>query len=249
MATPAKAKSGASKSDVQSVFQLCSRKGIKIVDFKFVDLPGMWQHFSIPVGELSEEIFDEGIGFDGSSIRGFQVINESDMLLFPDPSTAVVDPACSVPTLSLICDVKDPITGNPYERDPRQIAHKAEAYLKSTSIADTAYFGPEVEFFLFDSLRFDYNQHSGYFFVDSDEGIWNSGQNGTGKNLGYRPRYKEGYFPVPPSDSLQDIRSEIVLKMIEAGIQIEVHHHEVATAGQNEIDMRFNTLTKMADQV
>jgi glutamine synthetase len=252
MATPvSKAKAATTKAggNVQSVFQLCSRKGIKIVDFKFVDLPGMWQHFSIPVGELSEEIFAEGIGFDGSSIRGFQVINESDMLLFPDPSTAVVDPACAIPTLSLICDVRDPITGNPYERDPRQIAHKAEAYLKSTGIADTSYFGPEVEFFLFDSLRFDYNQHSGYFFVDSDEGIWNSGQNGTGKNLGYRPRYKEGYFPVPPSDSLQDIRSEIVLKMIETGIQIEVHHHEVATAGQNEIDMRFGTLTKMADQV
>lgn len=251
MATAPKTKSPAAKSGagVQEVLQLCRSRNIKIVDVKFVDLPGMWQHFSIPVGELTAELFDEGIGFDGSSIRGFQAINESDMLLFPDPSTAIVDPACAIPTLSLICDIKDPITGKNYDRDPRNVAHKAEAYLKSTGIADTCYIGPEAEFFLFDSLRFDYNQHSGYFYVDSDEGIWNSGQNGTGKNLGYRPRYKEGYFPVPPSDSLQDLRSEIVLKMIEAGIQIEVHHHEVATAGQNEIDMRFQSLTKMADQL
>jgi len=232
------------------VIELAAEKGVKIVDLKFTDLPGTWQHFSIPVSELKIEVFEEGLGFDGSSIRGFQKIHESDMLLVPDPATAFIDPALKVPTLSLICNVRDPITGQPYSRDPRYVAQKAEAYLISTGIATVSYWGPEAEFFIFNDIRFDQTTHSGYYFIDSDEGIWNSGASFNGKpNLGYRPRYKEGYFPVPPMDKLQDLRSEMVLKMIEAGIEVEVHHHEVGTAGQAEIDMRFQTLTKMADQV
>jgi glutamine synthetase len=234
------------KSAVE-VVELCRQNKLDIVDFKFTDLPGTLQHFSIPAKELDEQVFFEGAGFDGSSIRGFQTINESDMLLVPDAATAFIDPIYRVPTLSLICDIKDPITRERYWRDPRYIAQKAEAYLRATGIADTAYFGPEAEFFIFDSVSFDQNQHSGYYFIDSEEGIWNSGKERP--NLGYRPRYKEGYFPAPPVDSLQDIRSEAVLKMLQAGIEVEVHHHEVATAGQGEIDMRFQTLTRMADQV
>ena len=230
------------------VLDLVREKKLEIVDLKFTDLPGTLQHFSIPAGELDESIFRDGIGFDGSSIRGFQAIHESDMLLVPDPTTAHVDAICRVPTLSLVCDVRDPITREKYWRDPRYIAQKAEAHLLSTGLADTAYFGPEAEFFIFDNVRFDQNQHSGYYFIDSEEGIWNSGKEGQA-NLGYRPRYKEGYFPTAPTDSLQDLRSEAVLKMIQAGIDIEVHHHEVATAGQGEIDMRFQSLTRMADQV
>jgi len=230
------------------VLDLVREKKLDIVDLKFTDLPGTLQHFSIPAGELDESTFRDGIGFDGSSIRGFQAIHESDMLLVPDPTTAHVDAICRVPTLSLVCDVRDPITREKYWRDPRYIAQKAEAHLLSTGLADTAYFGPEAEFFIFDNVRFDQNQHSGYYFIDSEEGIWNSGKEGQ-SNLGYRPRYKEGYFPTAPTDSLQDLRSEAVLKMIQAGIDIEVHHHEVATAGQGEIDMRFQSLTRMADQV
>ena len=230
------------------VLDLVREKKLDIVDLKFTDLPGTLQHFSIPAGELDESIFRDGIGFDGSSIRGFQAIHESDMLLVPDPTTAHVDAICKVPTLSLVCDVRDPLTREKYWRDPRYIAQKAEAHLLSTGLADTAYFGPEAEFFIFDNVRFDQNQHSGYYFIDSEEGIWNSGKEGQ-TNLGYRPRYKEGYFPTAPTDSLQDLRSEAVLKMIQAGIDIEVHHHEVATAGQGEIDMRFQSLTRMADQV
>ena len=237
------------KTSPKEVIERAREAGIKIVDFKFVDLPGMWQHFSIPLSELKESLFREGIGFDGSSIRGFQKIHESDMLLLPDPDTAFIDPACSIPTLSLICDVAQPGTLEPYTRDPRYVGKKAEAFLRASGIATTAYFGPEVEFYIFNDIRFDQNAHSGYYFIDSEEGIWNSGKNGSSPNLGYRPRHKEGYFPVPPSDKLQDLRSEIVLAMIEAGIEVEVHHHEVGTAGQTEIDMRFKTLVKMADQV
>lgn len=232
----------------KEVIQFTKEKKLQIVDFKFVDLPGTWQHFSIPATELEEELFSEGIGFDGSSIRGFQKIHESDMLLFPDPDTAIIDPACEVPTLSLVCNVKDPITGKSYSRDPRFIAQKAEKYLKSTKIADLSYWGPELEFFIFDSIQFDQNSHSGFYFIDSEEGIWNSGS-GEGNNLGYRPRHKEGYFPVPPTDKLQDLRSRIALKMIESGINIEVHHHEVATGGQVEFDMKYDSLTRMADKV
>jgi glutamine synthetase len=226
---------------------LKKKKGVKIVDFKFTDLPGTMQHFSMPIDELEAGTFLEGVGFDGSSIRGFQAIHESDMILIPDPSTAIVDPICKVPTLSLICNVVDPVTRENYTRDPRYVAQKAEEYLASTGIANISYWGPEAEFFVFDSVRFDQNQHSGYYYVDSEEGIWNSGKDG--QNLGYKPRYKEGYFPVPPTDSLQDFRSEAVLKMLQAGIEVEVHHHEVATAGQGEIDMKYAPLTRMADQL
>ncbi len=221
--------------------------GVKIVDVKFIDLPGTWQHFSIPVEDFTEDIFAEGLGFDGSSIRGFQQIHESDMLLMPDSTTTVVDPICKIPTLSVICDVVDPLTHEPYSRDPRNIARKAEAYLKTTGIADQSYWGPEAEFFIFDSVRFDQNQYSGYYFIDSDEGIWNSGKEGA--NLGHRPRWKEGYFPVAPADQLQDFRSDVILRLIAAGVPVEVHHHEVATAGQCEIDMRFSPLVTMADHL
>ncbi len=229
------------------VIALCREGDVKMVDLKFTDLPGTLQHFSIPARALDETIFSEGIGFDGSSIRGFQHIQESDMLLVPDPASAFLDPIYRVPTLSIICDVRDPVTRERYWRDPRYIAQKAERYLAETGIADTAYFGPEVEFFILDAVRFDQNEHEGYYAIDSEEGAWNAGR--PGKNLGHRPRYKEGYFPAPPVDSLQDIRSEAVLKMLQAGIEVEVHHHEVATAGQGEIDMRYQTLTRMADQV
>jgi glutamine synthetase len=232
----------------REVADFSQEKNCQFVDLKFVDLPGLWQHFSIPATDLKEELFSEGIGFDGSSIRGFQKIHESDMLLVPDPATAIFDPALEVPTLSLICDVRDPVTGASYQRDPRYIAKKAEAYLKSTDIADTSYWGPELEFFIFNNIRFDQNSHEGYYYIDSAEGIWNSG-NGEGSNLGYRPRYKEGYFPVPPSDQQQDLRSRMAQSMIQSGIDIEVHHHEVATAGQAEFSMRFDTLTRMADKV
>ena len=230
------------------VIKLAKDTGIKIVDLRFVDLPGKWQHFSIPVEDLDEDLFAEGPGFDGSSIRGFQQINESDMLLFPDPETAYVDPCLEIPTLSIICDVKDPVSGKPYSRDPRYIVQKAEAYLKSTGIAETSYWGPELEFYIFDNVQYDQNAFTGYYRIDSNEGIWNSGRD-EGPNLGFKLRHKEGYFPVPPSDQQQDLRSEIILKMKEVGIPVEVHHHEVGTAGQGEIDMRFSPLKKMADNV
>ena len=230
------------------VVALAKEKNIKIVDLKFMDLPGMWQHFSLMVDELSENLFEEGIGFDGSSIRGFQAINESDMLLFPDPTTALVDPVCQIPTLSITCNIKDPITLENYTRDVRHIAQKTEAYLQSTGIADISYWGPEAEFYLLNDIRYGQNQHSGFYYVDSIEGSWNSGRE-ENPNLGYKPRYKEGYFPVPPSDTLQDIRSEICLKLIESGVDVEVHHHEVGTAGQGEIDIRYDTLTSVGDKI
>ncbi|MCC6629739.1 MAG: type I glutamate--ammonia ligase [Chloroflexi bacterium] len=228
---------------------LAREAGVKMVDVRFIDMPGTWQHFTLPIQNFKESDFEDGIGFDGSSIRGFQVINESDMLLFPDPSTAIVDPILEVPTLSIICDVSDPITRGPYTRDPRNIAKKAEAYVKTTGIATGAYFGPEAEFFLFNDIRFDQGTNFGYYYIDSEEGIWNSGTSNGKPNLGYRPRAKEGYFPVPPTDKLQDLRSRMVMTLMEAGVDVEVHHHEVATAGQCEIDMRFGPLTKMADSL
>jgi glutamine synthetase len=228
------------------VIALAEEKEIKIVDLKFTDLPGMWQHFSIPVSELTEDLFEEGSGFDGSSIRGFQAIDESDMLLFPDPATAIVDPVCKIPTLSLICNVKDPVTLESYPRDVRYITQKAEAYLNATGIADTSYWGPEAEFFIFNDIRYGQTANSGFYQVDSVEGTWNTGKD-EGPNLGYKPRHKEGYFPVPPSDTLQDIRSEMILTMIECGVDVELHHHEVGTAGQCEIDLRFDTMTTMGD--
>ena len=239
---------------IERVNKLVKESGVEIVDFKFNDLPGLWQHFSVPTKQLTNysdinrSIWVDGIGFDASSIRGFQKINESDMILIPDPSTAVVDPICQIPTLSVVCDIYDPLSRKPYSRDPRFIAKKAEAYLKTTGIADTSYFGPEAEFFLFDDIRFDQNQYSGYYYIDSVEGSWNTGRDEK-PNLGYKPRHKEGYFPVPPHDSLQDIRSEMMLTMMKVGIPVEVHHHEVATAGQSEIAMRFDSLTNMADKL
>ncbi|MCP3719946.1 type I glutamate--ammonia ligase [Paraburkholderia sp. CNPSo 3281] len=236
----------------QQVIELLREHKIQIVDLKFTDLPGLWQHFSITLPEVHEDLFANGIGFDGSSIRGFQEIQESDMLLKPDPTTAFIDPVSETPTLSMICDVIDPVLHQPYSRDPRYIARKAEEYLKQTGIATTCYFGPELEFFIFDSIRFDQDAHCGYYYVESAEGGWNTGRDEGaygGGNLGYKPRFKEGYFPVPPHDTLQDIRSTIVLLLQQAGVQVEVHHHEVATAGQNEIDMRFSTLLRMADNV
>ncbi|RJQ32204.1 MAG: type I glutamate--ammonia ligase [Actinobacteria bacterium] len=234
----------------ESVKKLIKDKKIRVVDFKFNDLPGLWQHFSIPATELthSESIWKEGIGFDGSSIRGFQKIQESDMILMPDAATAMIDPVAKEPTLSIICDIYDPITKEAYTRDPRYIAKKAEKYVKSTGIADAAYFGPEAEFFVFDDIRFDQTENAGYYFIDSSEGDWNTGKDEQ-PNLGYKPRYKEGYFPVPPHDSMQDLRTEMMLAMIDAGIPIEVHHHEVATAGQAEIDMRYGKLVDVADNL
>jgi glutamine synthetase len=230
------------------VYKLAKETGVKIVDLKFTDLPGVWQHFSIPVEDLGDDLFGEGIGFDGSSIRGFQSIHESDMLLIADAETATVDPALEIPTMSLICNVLDPISRKSYTRDPRYIAQKAEDYLKSVGVADLSYWGPEAEFYIFDDVRYDQNGHCGYYYIDSKEGVWNTGSNSE-PNLGYKIRNKEGYFPVPPSDTLQDIRSEIILKMRAVGIPTEVHHHEVGTAGQNEIDIRYTTLTQMADHI
>jgi len=216
------------------------------VDLKFNDLIGLWQHFTLPTGELSEALFQEGSGFDGSSIRGWQPIHASDMLVVPDPVTAAMDPFTKDPTLSLICNIVDPITKEDYSRDPRNIARKAEAYLRSTGIGDVAYFGPEPEFFILDDVRYHQDQNSAFYRVDSVEGQWNTGRD-EGPNLGYKPRYKEGYFPVPPTDSLQDIRAEMVREIERAGYHVEKHHHEVATAGQAEIDLRFLPLVRMAD--
>jgi glutamine synthetase len=233
----------------QEVLALARERGAKILDVKFVDMPGTWQHCSYPIGELSEDVFTEGFGFDGSSIRGFQEINESDMLLMPDPDTAIMDPFTEVPTLSLVCSVAEPGTQKPYSRDPRHVARKAEEYLEKSGIADAAYFGPEAEFFVFDDIKYESSPHRQYYEVDSAEGNWNTAREEL-PNLGNKIRNKEGYFPVPPADSLLDLRSEMVLTMIEqANIAVEAHHHEVATAGQCEIDMRYASLLKMADQL
>ena len=232
----------------KEVLEFAKKNKVEVADLKFIDLPGLWQHFSISTNEFTEDLFEEGIGFDGSSIRGFQTIDESDMLLFPDPDTAFLDPFSTYPTLNLICNVRDPVTGEAYTRDPRYVAQKAEKYLKSTGIADTSYWGPEIEFYILDSVRFDQSYNYGFYYIDSEEGFWNSG-NGDKPNLGYKPRYKEGYFPVPPMDHLQDIRSEMLRTLEKCGVVVEIHHHEVGTAGQAEIDMRYTTLTKMADQV
>ena len=232
----------------RDVMALIKEKGIRAVDVRFVDLPGLWQHFTLSTKEFSEDAFEEGLGFDGSSIRGFQQIQESDMLLMPDPSTAFVDPFTEAPTLVLIANVKDPVTGESYSRDPRYLAQKAESYLKSTGIGDTAYFGPEPEFFILDDVRFSQGYDHGFYYIDAKEGFWNSGKD-EGPNLGYKPRYKEGYFPVPPMDSHQDLRTEMMLELENVGVDIELHHHEVGTAGQTEIDMRFDSLVSMGDKL
>jgi glutamine synthetase len=239
--------------DIQRVMDLIRQHNVEFVDLKFNDLPGLWQHFTMPVSELKEiddpveSIWAEGVGFDGSSIRGFQEIQESDMILMLDPKTAVLDPFCEIPTLSIICDIYDPLTKQPYTRDPRYIAKKAAKFLKDSGIADESFWGPEMEFFIFNDIRFDQTENCGYYFVDSIEGEWNSGRE-ENPNLGYKPRFKEGYFPVPPHDSLQNLRNEIVRTMIQTGIPVEVHHHEVATGGQGEIDMKFDSLVNMADK-
>jgi len=229
------------------VITLAKNHDCQFVDLKFIDLPGIWQHTTVPVSRLSEDLFEEGLGFDGSSVRGWQPINASDMKISPDPSTARIDPFTGFRTISMVCDVSDPITGQPYGRDPRYIAKKAEAYLKSAGLADTFYVGPESEFFIFDSVRYDSTPGGSFYEVDSDEAAWNTGREGP--NLGYKVRHKEGYFPVPPTDSHADIRADIMSTLMESGIQVEVGHHEVGTAGQGEIGMRFNSLTKMADNL
>ncbi len=230
------------------VLSMISDQGVQFVDFRFCDLPGLMQHFTVPAHELSADVFDDGLAFDGSSIRGFQQIQESDMILLPDPETAVLDPFRQHPTLILNCFVSDPVTGEPYSRDPRHVARKAEEYLKGTGIADTAYFGPEAEFYILDDVRYDTTQRSSYYYIDAVEGQWNSGKE-EHPNLGYKPRYKEGYFPVPPTDHYQDLRSEMTVELEQAGITVEVQHHEVGTAGQAEIDIRFGTLLATADKL
>jgi glutamine synthetase len=231
----------------KSVLELAARSEARQVDVRFADIPGLSHHISYPISELDEDKFHEGFGIDGSSIRGWAAINESDMLLIPDPATAYMDPFRETPTLVMNGNVIDPLTKQHYERDPRWIATKAERYLASTGIADTAYFGAEAEFFIFDSVRFDSSAHSGFYFIDAEEGRWNSGREG--QNLGYRPRHKEGYFPVPPTDHYMDLRTEMVETMIKCGLKIECHHHEVASGGQCEIDQRFDTLVKSADNM
>ena len=236
----------------EEVLAFAEKHGAKYVDFKFVDLPGTWQHFSVPLHELEVETFVEGKAFDGSSLRGFQSIDESDMLIIPDPDTAILDPFTAVPTLSLICDIAHPGpagTKQPYSRDPRYIARKAEAYLKSSGIADIAYFGPEAEFFIFDGIRYSSSDNTQYVEIDSEEAHWSSSRNGGPSNLGHHNRVKEGYFPVAPNDTQQDIRTEMVAVLESLGIAVEAYHHEVAASGQGEIDIRFNTLLKTADSL
>jgi len=232
----------------RDVLAFSKEKGAKVLDIRFMDFPGVWQHFTVPISELEESSFEDGFGFDGSSIRGWQPINASDMLVVPDAETAKMDPFFKEPTLVLIGNIVDPITRESYSRDPRYIAKKTETYLKSTGIGDTAYIGPEAEFFIFDDIRFDSQKYGAFYEIDSVEGIWNSGRD-EGPNLGYKPRHKEGYFPVPPMDKFQDLRTEMLLTLIELGIDIEAQHHEVATAGQAEIDMRFKPLLQMSDQL
>ncbi len=232
----------------KQVLEMAKEKGVRVLDIRFMDFPGIWQHFSVPIGELSESSFEEGFGFDGSSIRGWQPIDASDMLVVPDAETAKIDPFYEIPTLVLIGNIVDPVTLEPYTRDPRNIAKKAEAYLKSTGIGDTAYIGPEAEFFIFDNVQYDSSRNSSFYEVDSVEGIWNSGRDEM-PNLGYKPRHKEGYFPVPPTDKFQDLRTQMMLTLEDLGFDVECQHHEVATAGQAEIDMRFKPLLQMGDQL
>ena len=237
-----------SKLTPAGVLQLVDQKRIQFIDLRFMDFPGLWQHTSLPISELSLASFDRGFGFDGSSIRGWQAINESDMLLIPVADTAKVDPFLQHPTLSIICDVRDPITKKEYSRDPRSIARKCLEYLGSTRIADRAQFGPELEFFVFDQVWYDQGTNYAKYYVGSNEGQWTRGDERPG-NLGHKVRIKEGYFPCPPMDSLQNLRSEMVQTLIDLGIPVEAHHHEVATGGQSEIDMRYDDLLTMADNV
>lgn len=235
------------------VMALCREKDVKAVDLRFVDFPGLWQHFTIPVDKLEESVFEDGLGFDGSSIRGWQAINESDMLVVPEAETAFIDPFTAIPTIAIICNIQDPITRQDYSRDPRNVAKKSIRYLQKTGIADTCFIGPEAEFFIFDDVHFDQTPNAGHYFVDSIEGEWNRGKDtraaGEGPNLGYKLRHKEGYFPVPPADQMMDIRNEMMQTMIRMGLDVECQHHEVGTAGQAEIDLHYDTLVAMADNM
>ncbi|MEM1271305.1 MAG: type I glutamate--ammonia ligase [Bacteroidota bacterium] len=232
----------------KDVLKLAEENGAKVIDFRFTDLFGAWQHFSIPIQHFSEDVFEDGLGFDGSSVRGFQTIDQSDMLLIPDPSTAFMDPFFAVPTLNIMCNIEDPLTRERYTRDPRYVAIKAESYLKSTGLADTVFFGPEAEFYLFDDIRYSQGSDHGFYFIDSREGPWNTGADEE-PNLGYKMRMKGGYFPCPPSDQLQDVRTEMMLTLMDAGIDVELQHHEVGGAGQAEIDLKFGTMLDMADAI
>ncbi|HAV61055.1 MAG TPA: type I glutamate--ammonia ligase [Verrucomicrobiales bacterium] len=235
-------------STPKQVIELAKKSGAKMVDVKFVDTFGTWQHFSVPAGELNQDVFKEGFGFDGSSIRGWKSIEASDMLAIPDPDTAFIDPFMAVPTLSLTCTIAETGTFEAYNRDPRGIAARAESYLKGTKLADTAYFGPEAEFFIFDSVQYDSRSNGSFYSVDSEEAVWNTGRDEM-PNLGHKIRHKEGYLPVSPADTLQDLRTEMVLLMNELGVDVERQHHEVATAGQAEIDYRFDSLLRSADKM
>ena len=232
----------------ESLLRKIKDNKVEMIDLRFTDIPGLWQHFSVPPRALDHDAIEDGVGFDGSSIRGFQEIQESDMLVVPDPATAFLDPFSEVPTLVVICTIRDPVTGESYSRDARHIAQKTEAFLKGTGVGDTAYFGPELEHFVFDGVRYDQGTNYGFYEIDSHEANWDVGEM-NGPSLGHKLRPKEGYFPVPPADTLQDARTEMVLLLEKLGIQVEAHHHEVATGGQGEIDMRFTTLTRMADNV
>ncbi|HEY7402234.1 MAG TPA: type I glutamate--ammonia ligase [Candidatus Angelobacter sp.] len=235
------------QADPKAVLEFAQKNGAKLLDLRFTDLPGLWHHVSFPLEQFSEASFEDGFGMDGSSIRGWAAIHESDMLLIPDANFYIMDPFTEAPTLVMIADVIDPVTKQRYDRDPRYIAKKAEMYLMSTGLADTAYFGAEAEFFIFDNVRFDQKENQGFYFIDAEEGRWNSGRQEN--NLGYRPRYKEGYFPVPPTDHYQDLRTEMAMTMQACGLEVECHHHEVATGGQTEIDLRFNKMVRSADNM
>jgi glutamine synthetase len=235
--------------NAKEALQFAKKNNAVMVDLRFTDWPGTWQHCSYPITMIDEDVFEDGMGFDGSSIRGWQAIDESDMLMIPDPDTAFIDPFYKHPTLVMYCNIVDPITREPYHRDPRHIARKAENYLKQSGIGDTAYIGPEAEFFIFDNVRFGTSANEGFYHIDSIEGSWNTGREEEGGNRGYKQRAQEGYFPTPPTDHYQDLRTEMVLNLQKLGIEVEAQHHEVATAGQAEIDMVFKSLLKMADQL
>jgi len=240
---------GSSPQTPDDVLKTLKDDAYEFIDLRFVDLPGLVQHFSVPVDQISASTFTDGLFFDGSSVRGFQGIQESDMLLLPDATSAVEDIFRDRKTLQIYCHVHDPVTGEAYSRDPRNIVRKAQTYLKSTGIADTVFMGPEAEFFIFDSVRFDTRGHESYYHVDSIEGAWNSGREEEGGNKGYKPRYKEGYFPTSPMDHYQDLRSEMVHNLQRVGIEVEVQHHEVASGGQAEIDIRFDEMSAIADKL
>src|SRR5215475_11896075 len=236
-----------SKTDPKAVMEFAKKNGARLLDLRFTDLPGLWHHVSFPIEQFSESSFEEGFGMDGSSIRGWAAIHESDMLLMPDASWFMLDPFTEVSTLVMVADVIDPVTKQRYDRDPRYIAKKAEMYLASTGLSDTCYMGAEAEFIIFDNVRFDQREQHGFYFIDAEEGRWNSGR--AENNLGYRPRFKEGYFPVSPTDHYQDLRSEMTLTMQSCGMAVECHHHEVATGGQTEIDLKFDSLLRSADKM